>query len=218
MGLHELIRYYREKAGLKPKDLARKLRISYSYYTRLERPYPEGKAIPSEDLLRRFVSLVVSDPEERQKAYKELLSARIAILIPPELYKDGLAYIESSEVTDSMPKEFIDRLQSDIDYVGMSKVLKGLGVPQTFVEEVLKGRRVLSRSLVIKMAYILGQPVDEYLILAGYIPQSVHEFFRSINGLTLFFRLLEKVPREEGVVEFLNKIAELVKFHQESLK
>lgn len=209
--LHELLKYYRLKAGLTPKAVARQLKISYSYYMRLEKPFDEGKAVPSEDLLRKFVSVVISDPDEREKACKELLRARTALIIPPELFQEAVSSGSETEYSEGMPKEFIERAKSDIEYVGMSKVVKALGVSQRVIEEFLQGKRVLSRDSVIKLANIVEQPVSEYLALAGYIPDNLRDLLKTKENTEAFFRVVEKIPPDE-IGEFINRLSELINF------
>lgn len=219
--LYELIRYYRQKRGLSPKEMARRLGVSYVYYNRLEKPYEEGRAVPSEDLLRKFASIVASDSEEEESLYRELLKARVLLLIPPELYENSLkehpAEKGATNFTEGMPPEFLEQLKADINYTGMSRVTRILGVPRKVIEEVLQGRRILSRESVIRMARAVDQPVSKYLALAGYIPDNLRKVLTEEANVEFFFRTVEKLPPDR-IVKILNKIAELLEIYTRNVK
>lgn len=212
--LHEMIRQIRFKLGLTPSQMARNLKVSYSYYTRLERPFEEGKALASEKLLRKLASLASEgDQEEEQRILRRLLQARAKILIPPELRYELVAQPSKEDFSDSMPEPFLKRVKADVDYVGLPRVLKVLNMPQSVFQEVLDGKRVLSREKVIRLAVALDQPIHEYLALSGYLPVALQTAFeKNKEAMQMFFRSIEKIPVEK-VGAFLEVISELISLY-----
>ncbi len=213
MQLHEYFKKYRERAKLAPMRMAHLLKISYGYYTRLEKPFEEGKALPSEDLIRRFVEHTVPDPEERKQVLKEMLEARIKLVLPPELYMKHTS--APSELKDSMPESFLHRLRLDIESIGLSAFCKRTEVPESFVEEVLEGKRALSREMVIKFAKALDRPVVEYLMLADYVTDDLKSLLGPRGNVEVLTRMLERVSPEK-IAEFVETLETLISLYKKS--
>lgn len=205
--LHELFSKYREQAGMTRKEVARALKVSYSYYTRLERPLWEGRAIPSDDFLRNFAKVVSKgDRDLEEKVKRELLLAKTAMKFPKELLYSTPREVE--DFSNPMPDEFIERLRQDVDYVGLSKTSRLSDIPANVIELVLAGKYTLSRPAVIRLALALEQPPEEYLILAGYMTDDLQKLVRYRKELQLFFRNAKDIPLEkvQSVMKLVNDI------------
>lgn len=213
MSLHEFFKKYRERAKLTAKQMARLLRVSYGYYTRLERPFEEGKAVPSEDLIRRFLNHTIADEQERQRVLKEMLEARVKLILPPELYTKCVS--TGVEVEDSMPREFLHRLKLDVEAIGISTFCKRASVPESFVREVIEGKRSLSRDMVIRFAKAAERPVTEYLALANYITDTLKSILGSENNIEVLTRMFDRVPPEK-ISQLLETIETLVSLYRKS--
>lgn len=213
MHLHEYFKKYRQRAKLPAKRMSQLLKISYGYYTRLEKPFEEGKALPSEDLIRRFLEYTVPTPEEREQALKEMLDARIRLILPPELYTKHTS--TTSEIRDPMPESFLHRLRHDIESIGMSTFCKRTEVPESFVKEVLEGKRALSKDMVVKFAKALDKSVVEYLTLADYLTDNLKSLLGPEDNISVLTRMLEKIPTEK-ISQFIETLETLISLYKKS--
>lgn len=133
------------------------------------------------------------------------------MLIPPELFEEVVRNRKDFKEGTSklMPEDFLKRLKQDVEYVGISKVVRALGCPQDFLEKVFEGKIALSRQEVIKLAGILDQPVEEYMVLAGYMPESLAKLLKDKESTKILFRIFKHVPASK-LTAFLSKLEELL--------
>ncbi len=183
MPIWEFLKYLREKAGLTQKDFGDKIGCSVNHVSRIERPFTESRSTASIELLRKIAEQFSTTTDERIKLERQLLLKVSRMHVPSEIADLflGNAQLERGfmGMEGGMPRPFTDRLRRDLEADaekadGLSSLL-----PAEAVMEVLKGLRSLSASRISIIAKYLGQPVDEYLQLSGYMTESVRRVVES---------------------------------------
>lgn len=177
--LPSLIRSLRVGAGLSQKDLALKVGCSPSMIWLIEggkkvegpgvEDSPKDKVpLPSPDMLRRIARACA--PSEESVCCLRLMLARAREVVPAEVRP-----FLSDHILTPMPHTFLVRLQRDLSKLDTQarKYVEGqLGIGSR-LETVLMGIGQLSREEVIKLAAALKEPVDEYLMTAGFLSDGV---------------------------------------------
>jgi hypothetical protein len=77
------------------------------------------------------------------------------------------------------------RLQFYISEMSKEVIVEKLYITTDTLDRVLSGQLTLSRHRVADLARKLGQPEDEYLILAGYVPQNAKRILLNPGFLNL---------------------------------
>ncbi|MGB9810809.1 MAG: helix-turn-helix domain-containing protein [Dictyoglomus turgidum] len=191
----ELIKEYREMLGYSISKMAFSLGLNYNYYSRMEKPLIEGHVIPSEAVLRKLARIVAKgDTEKEKEVLEKLLLARARDILPPEIFEKAVSHVK--EFSDSMPEEFIRRLLIDLRGKEMSKIVLISKIPESVINEVIEGKRALSRDSVIRLALALEQPAHEYLRLAGYITDDIVELLKEEQFAKAFFRVTSEISPE----------------------
>lgn len=207
MELKDLIREMRMRAGLTQAELAKKVGSSSMHISQIENP--KRDAIPSEDFLRKIAKVCALTPEEEPVLLKKLLVARAKARAPEEIKE----ILESGVVqqyigTGSMPVDFVERIKSDLQGRDMAQIAKNLGINEEDLKAVIHYRGILTRKQIITLAQELGQPVQDYLLLSGYMPDELAELFR-INKVGMLFRALEDLSEEE-LEQFLDGMLKIM--------
>lgn len=216
MGLNDLIREIREKAGLNRKEFAEKLGYTDAHIGLIEKPFSKTGKLPSEELLRKIASRFSYSEEERITIERKLLLERAKLVVAPEVSKHFLEVSERVETyiaREGMPLVFIERLKQDIESVkDKNAFFSQLSVSREAVEEALQGRRILPRKSVIELAVALGQSIEEYLVLADYMPEEIKSIVRH-EGVSSLFRTLGELTSEE-LDEVIDVVARVLKLHR----
>lgn len=200
MGIHEEIKAIREKLGITRKEFAKRLNITEIYATSLERAVsPRGGRIfiPSAKLIKKIARIGGKTPEEREKLEKKLLLEKGKLTAPTAIRGFYQEKKETYLMEGGMPLEFIARLRTDLKNCSeIADACNKGGVSKEQVDLVLEGKYILNRKKVVALAEGLQQPVDEYLLLADYMPEEVKNVVAS-NKNFAFFRQLSKLPAED---------------------
>ncbi len=115
------------------------------------------KRLPSMELLEQIVKMFELDGNTRDELYLLLAKAKLQDKIPDEVLKK----IELKK--DSMPAKFIAKLKKDVPAKKKTERIK----------DAVEGIEILSKEEVAKLAEDFNQPVAEYLMLAGYMPDEI---------------------------------------------
>ncbi|MCC6130562.1 MAG: helix-turn-helix domain-containing protein [Acidobacteria bacterium] len=193
--LWNLIRDVRTRAGLNPRELARQLKMSPAHLYQIEDE--KSGALPSDETLRAIARVCCEDPQERAAVAQRLLLARARLIVSPEV----AAYL-SPRVEEKMPEEFQRRLQADL--AGRREhEIRLLDAQLSFngrLGLVAAGLTGLTKSEVRALAVALGQPVEDYLVAAGYFPDWMLPLVRKEEGGVGLFDVLRNIS-EKGLGE-----------------
>lgn len=190
--LWDYIKYLRERNNYDYVEFARRIKCSYVHVTQIEREYNVVRRTASPALLKTIADVCSKNPEDRMLLEQKLLRKRARIVLQQDLAEHafGDLSMDSFIVSDSMPKVFIERLKKDISNLEDKNVITKLSITKTALDAVLAGRYFLSHRKVSEIAKRFKQPENEYLILAGYIPESLRKLIDNEH----FIELLEKNP------------------------
>lgn len=146
------------------------------------------KRLPSGELLEQIIDLFELDSNTRDELYLLLAKAKLQDKIPDAVLKK----IDLKK--DRMPDKFIVRIKKD----AKKKTDK--------IKDVIEGIDIFTEEEVVKLAGDLKQPVAEYLMLAGYMPD---ELLRLIEYKD-FDKLLKGIARFKDPVRIDKVISGLV--------
>lgn len=177
--LWEMLRILRQQTGMSQAKLAHVVGASPMHIGVIERPHTRERSVPSVELLRKLVDVLVPIPEDRPATLLQVLLARARMTAPPEIAsrltldataREGPAPPFSA---GGFPAPFLARLRHDLH--GMAKqdlahLVAAIDCSEERFQQVLKGHGLLSSQQVLGVANQLRQPEDDYLILAGYLP------------------------------------------------
>ena len=148
------------------------------------------KRLPSMELLDQIIDMFKLDGNTKDELYLLLAKAKLQDKIPDEVLKK----IELKK--DSMPDKFIARLKKDVPAKKKTDRIK----------DAIEGIEILSKEEVAKLAEDFKQPVAEYLMLAGYMPD---EILRLIEYKD-FDKLLKSISAFKDPVRIQKVISGLV--------
>jgi transcriptional regulator with XRE-family HTH domain len=217
MELSDYIKQIRLRHGLTQREFARRLGISPMHVSVIETPFDISHRLPSDELLKKIARVFSESEDERIEIEKRLLLERAKLLAAPEI-RDMLGPETTYSVNvpiEGMPDEFIERLKKDMSKKNFTyDFYKDANITPELLEAVLSGKAPLSRKQVISIAIALGEPVEEYLEAAGYIPDIIKEFIDK-NSVLGLFRRLKDIPAEDidEVIDVIVKILDLHKKH-----
>lgn len=210
----QLLKHLRISKGLSVRQLAARTRLSVIYLYTIESP--DKPAVPSIEAIRRISEALGSTDEEKAEIFKKLVTARTRAKIPEEAgeLRDVLdeEKLEEFVSADSMPLSFIERLRADMAGRGIEELSDRAGINPALLEAVLQYRGILSRRDVIALAGALGQPVQEYLLLANYIPDDVKRLLEK-NRVTALLRSLEDLS-DEDMADLLDGIIQVIEAYK----
>lgn len=186
--LWNLIREVRTRAGLNPRELARQLKMSPAHLYQIEDE--QSGALPSDETLRAIARVCCEDLQERAAVTHSLLLARARLIVSPEV----AAYL-SPRGEEKMPEEFQRRVQADLKgrsetEIRLLDAQLGLNGRLGLVAAGLAG---LTKSEVRALALALDQPVEDYLVAAGYFPDWMLPLVRKEEGEVGLFDALRNI-------------------------
>lgn len=200
MNIHDEIRAIREKLGLNQREFARKIKVTFAYVGQMERTPKKGEKpiLPSPEIIKRIANVAGKTEEEKKSIYRKLLLERAKATLPDEI-KDIFDENKEKQIIGGggMPLPFISRLKEDLkkNRDNLEFIYKQTGLTREDLKSVLESRGILTREKVISLALALKQPVDQYLILADYMPDELKEYLS--NQHLLAFRKLSKLSPED---------------------
>jgi transcriptional regulator with XRE-family HTH domain len=213
----DTIKQIREKHDLSQKQFGIKIGVTATYVSYLERPYSkEHKYLPSEDLLRKIAKEFSQSEADRLEMEENLLLERAKLVIAPEIVKDYLLEVKKSKILigdkggkGRMPSMFIVKFKKDIQKT--PNFYKTSKIPKSTIDAVLKGEQIISREKVISLANDLNQPIEDYLILSGYMPYEFVETLAHSGMISMLRTLSELSPKEKD--EMIKAINSIIKVH-----
>jgi transcriptional regulator with XRE-family HTH domain len=215
MALWDEIKELRVKAGLRQKDVAAKIGCSAMRISQIEKPPEHGGYLPSPSLIRKIAAFFASSEEDRKKLELKLLYERTKLESPKEVVehffpnKAKESFILS---TTGMPDVFIRRVKEDINKTMNKESVKDkTGLSDKVIDMFLNGKHILPRETVITMAMVMNQPLDEYLLLADYIPENLKGLVKN-HALNNIFRSLTDMPPEDisDIINVINTTIEII--------
>jgi len=194
----DYIRYLREKKGYSLATFAALIECSFVHAARIEKPYHVTHNSASPKLLKRIAAVCGADEQSRDILVKKLMMKRARIFYSGDIVDDVFSKpaVNSRSYGEGMPVEFIERLRHDSQATARENIFPKLSITPETLREVLEGRFVLSARSVASVARKLRQPVDEYLLLAGYTNQGIRRLFSNQHFLELM-KKAEKFSPEE---------------------
>lgn len=186
--LWKLITDVRVRAGLNSRALARQLKMSPAHLYQIEDE--KSGVLPSDDTLRAIARVCCEDPQERAAVAHRLLLARARLIVSPEV----AAYL-SPRPEEKMPEEFQRRFRADLEGrsetdIRLLDARLGLNGRIGLVAAGLAG---LTKTEVRALAEELGQPIEDYLVAAGYLPDWMLPLVRKREGGVGLFDALRHI-------------------------
>lgn len=189
--LWKLIREVRTRAGWNAREVARQLKMSPAHLYQIEDE--KSGVLPSDETLRAIARVCCKDPQERAAVAHRLLLARARLIVSPEV----AAYL-SPHTEEKMPEEFQRRLQADLE--GRSETeIRLLDAQLGFngrLGLVVAGLAGLTKIEVRALAGALGQPVEDYLVAAGYLPDWMLPLVRKGEGGVGLFDVFRNISEK----------------------
>lgn len=170
--LGRILQEIRQSKHISIASMSEKFKVAAVHLNLIE----VDKRLPSGELLEQIVDMFKLDGNTRDGLYLLLAKAKLQDKIPDEVLKK----IELKK--DSMPDKFIARLKKDIPAKKKTERIK----------DAIEGIEILSKEEVVKLAEDLKQPVAEYLMLAGYMPDEIlrlieyKDFDRLLKSISAF--------------------------------
>ena len=226
MNLFDIIRNLVKENNLTLLEFGKKLDISYAYAAQLVKGKTGDKDIvPSEEILIKIAKMFSKSEEERIRLQKTLLLERMKLIASPEVkdFFEDKGRVTSFLSGEGMPKAFIDRLKKDLEKqsqkksVTMESLLKKIydatGITQEEMNAVVEKGYTINRTQVILLARALGQPAEDYLILAEYMPEHIKKIIQS-NKQNVLFRSFEQLTPKE-IDQFLDAMQKMIDIYLE---
>lgn len=210
----DYIKYLRKQKGHNLTEFAEIIDCTAVHASRIEKPYHTSRCAASPRLLGRIAAACAEDEESREILKKKLMMKRARMLYSKEVVEDAFSDPASYPqlYSDSMPKEFIQRLQKDTEDIAEANVVAKLAMTREALSAVLAGRMLLSKHKVLDLAKKLSQSGEEYLLLAGYNTDGIRRLFLDKHFLELMKRAKKLSPEEiEQLGVALGSILSLIK-------
>ena len=166
--------------NLTQTELAEKLGCTASHISIVEGGKSSGrkKILPSDDMLRRIAQCLGGSPLDVQRRTYQLLLARAREVCSPEV---------AELLDDQYSDEELSRVTEQLQLGGRLK-------------QVLSGIGRLSQAEVARLAQVLGQSSETYLVDAGYLSESARLLFgrnpNCVNILQIFGSLRPETQEE----------------------
>ncbi len=226
MNLFDIIRDLVKENNLTLLEFGKKLDISYAYAAQLVKGKTgEKDIIPSEEILIKIAKTFSKSEEERVRLQKALLLERMKLVASPEVkgFFEDKGRVSSFLSGEGMPEAFINRLKKDLEKqsqkksVTMESLLKKIydatGITQEEMNAIFEKGYIISRTQVILLARALGQPAEDYLILAEYMPEHIKKIVQS-NKQNVLFRSFEQLTPKE-IDQFLDAMQKMIDIYLE---
>lgn len=184
--LGDVIRLLRKRKKIKLVDLAKKTKVTYVHLLNVEK----NKKLPSQELLKKICKVLADNKEEEKLLYKKLLQYLIEKKFSTsESLENNLSCKKTPEYpVVKMPDSFLQILTQDYEKNKDKAVLSGIS---DMIEQAISGKKYLSYGEVKKIAEVFGLNENIYLLLAGYIPFSDREIFKTQETVENFLKLFE---------------------------
>lgn len=181
IGLSQVIRQLRVEKGWSTSQLGLLIGYSQPHISQIEneRSRHPGGWIPSQELLQKLSVVCTSSAAEQA-----LLLHRLMLLLAREMVPEAARGYLSSSVHDPMPEVFVKRMQNDLGRPRASaikRVDRVCGLEGRF-QFVLQGLGQLTAVEVGLVAQALAQPIDQYLLLAGYVSDGMRVLLQDDAG------------------------------------
>jgi len=201
MALWNSIKEIRLRAQLTQKEFADAIGYTPEYISNVERPPEITRRIATEKMIKRIAEVYTKTEEERISLERRLLLERAQVTVNPEVAAHFLMdekKLSSYQSEDGMPLVFIARLKKDLENVdNMDALCSSLKTAsKDSLYESLRGMRLLARKTVVELARALNQSVEEYLILADYMPREFQSLILH-KGMNDMFRTMSELDSEE---------------------
>lgn len=186
---------------LTQKEFADAIGYTPEYISNVERTPEITRRIATEKMIKKIAEVYARTEEERISLERKLLLERAQATVSPEVaehfFKDEKK-LSSYQSEDGMPLVFIERLKKDLGNTGdIDALCSSLKTASNdAVEESLRGMRLLARKTVVELARALNQSVEEYLILADYMPREFQSLVMH-KGMNDMFRTMSELDSEE---------------------
>ena len=185
--------------NLTQTELAEKLGCTASHISIIEGGKSSGrkKILPSDDMLRRIAQCLGGSPLDVQRRTYQLLVARAREVCSPEV-----AELLDDQILTGMPAAFLERVKQDLSEYSdeeLAGVTDQVQLGGRF-KQVLSGIGRLSQAEVERLAQVLGQSSETYLVEAGYLSESARLLFgrnpNCVNILQVFGSLRPETQEE----------------------
>ena len=185
--------------NLTQTELAEKLGCTASHISIIEGGKSSGrkKILPSDDMLRRIAQCLGGSPLDVQRRTYQLLLARAREVCSPEV-----AELLDDQILSGMPAAFLERVRQDVSQYSdedLSRVTEQLQLGGR-LKQMLSGIGRLSQAEVARLAKVLGQSSETYLVDAGYLSESARLLFgrnpNCVNILQIFGSLRPETQEE----------------------
>ncbi len=216
MALWDEIRDLRIKAGLKQKDVAAKIGCSAMRISQIEKPQEHSGNLPSPNLIRKIAAFFADSEDDRKKLELKLLYERAKLESPAEVVEHFFPN-KTKEIfilaNTGMPVVFISRVQDDMDKTMLKESVKEkTGLDDKAMNAFLNGRHVLPRETVIAVAIAMNQPIEEYLLLADYIPENLKDLVKNQAMSNIFRNLTDMSPDDmSDMINVINATIDIIK-------
>lgn len=201
MALWDSIKEIRQKAQQTQKEFADAIGYTPEYISNIERSPDITRRIATEKMIKKIAEIYTKTDEERISLERKLLLERAQATVSPEVAMHFLMdekKLSTYQSEDGMPLSFIKRLKKDLLNVENENTFFNSlqTVSKDVVEESLNGMRLLPRKAVVEIARLLGQSIEEYLILADYMPSELKSLIMH-KGMNNMFRTMSELDSEE---------------------
>lgn len=204
------VKALRKSRHMTVRDLSRVSGRSISVLTLLE----NGRRLPSKMTVQAVAKALSTTEAQRVKLEEKLLFYLEKARMGSELsaLKDKFEETPITK-TKSMYPEFLERLQKDLSSL---KDKKDILIPIE-AKEALSNGRILLASEIIEIAQRIGQPPEDYLVLANYFPFKSPLKKEDLTKIGDIFRMIEEL-KEEELSRALAAIEEILQFFEKKQK
>lgn len=219
--LWEYIKYLRKTAGYKMGEFSGLIGCSFVHGSRIEKPFHRTHIAPSIRLLKKVAKVCAKNSKERKILEEKLLFKRARLFFAKDVVEDTLDQLTTSTVSsiyglqfssESMPKGFIERLRQDTENISEDSTGAKTSLPREILNAVLQGKLSLSAQKVTDLAKKLKQPEEDYMLLAGYLPDGLRRLTSDKDFMELIRISAKLSPGEfEKLGTTLRNILSLIK-------
>jgi transcriptional regulator with XRE-family HTH domain len=192
MALHEEIRKIRNRTRLTQTRFAKELDISPMHISQIERLRENGGSVPSAKLLKKIALLFGTDEEDHMNIERRLLLELAKAKAPKEIssfFEDASVDKREDKLFygEAMPPAFVERLKRDAKKSNRidDNFLKRVDMTELAFSSLIEGNYIINRQKVIAIAKALKQSIEEYLLLADYLPDHLKRLLKNRRGATM---------------------------------
>lgn len=192
-----IIKTLRLKKNISVSQLAFESGIQPIFVGFIER----GEKLPGPESLKSMLRVLIEDEKQRAEVQRYCLFLLAKAKAAPEI-RDYLR-LDDKQITArpvealSMPQGFVERLKLDYEAaLNDPKISEDIEFERPVIEGAISGKIYLSRPAVVKLARKLNQPLEEYLSLAGYIPDEVFRLLKN-RKFMIILRTIHRLSEDE---------------------